>query len=119
MVLVDTSVWISHLRGDAAHLSKLLEKGVVATHPFVIGELACEKMGNRKEILSLMQDLPEAVMAEHDEIMGFLEIHGLVGRGLCWVDAHLLASALLTGLPFWTKDKSLAHVASGLNISFG
>jgi predicted nucleic acid-binding protein len=119
MVLVDTSVWVSHLRGDAAQLSELLEKGVVATHPYVIGELACGRLGNRKEILTLMQDLPAALMAEHEEILGFLEAHELMGRGLCWVDAHLLASALLTGLPFWTEDEALADAAAGLNIAFG
>ncbi len=119
MVLVDTSVWVSHLRGDAAQLSGLLEKGVVATHPYVIGELACGRLDNRKEILTLLQDLPAALMAEHEEILGFLETHELMGRGLCWVDAHLLGSALLTGLPFWTEDEVLADVAASLNISFG
>jgi predicted nucleic acid-binding protein len=110
MVLVDTSVWISHLRGDHAELSELLDKGTVATHPFVIGELACGGLKNREEILSLMQNLPLALSAEHDEVRGFIESR--------MVDVHLLASALLSGIEIWTEDRHLAKTAVDLNIAF-
>jgi hypothetical protein len=118
MVLVDTSVWISHFRGDHAKLSELLDKGTVATHPFVIGELACGGLKNREEILSLMQNLPLALSAEHDEVRGFIESRRLMRQGLGMVDVHLLASALLSGIEIWTEDRHLAKTAVDLNIAF-
>ena len=118
MVLVDTSVWISHLRGDHAELSELLDKGTVATHPFVIGELACGGLKNREEILSLMQNLPLALSAEHDEVRGFIESRRLMQQGLGMVDVHLLASALLSGIEIWTEDRHLAKTAVDLDIAF-
>jgi len=118
MVLVDTSVWISHLRGDHEDLCELLHKGAVATHPFVIGELACGNLKNHEEILSLMRNLPMALSAEHDEVSGFIEARRLMRQGLGVVDVHLLASALLSGIEIWTEDRLLAKTASDLDISF-
>ncbi len=115
MVLVDTSVWVSHLREGNKTLEKLLEKGSVICHPFIAGELACGNMKNRKEILSLLQALPQATEAEHHEVMSFIEQHKLMGRGLGYIDVHLLASAMLTGAPVWTLDKRLHQVALDLD----
>jgi predicted nucleic acid-binding protein len=111
MVLVDTSVWIDHFRRSHPGLVELLEEGSVLCHPFVVGELACENLRNRDEILELLQALPLAKLAEHDEVLHLLRDRGLFGRGLGWVDAHLLASAMLTEVPIWTLDKSLGEVA--------
>lgn len=105
MVLVDTSVWVEHFRQGKIGLDDLLNEGQVACHPFVIGELACGNLKNRFQILSLLSTLPTALVAEHDEVMQFIETHHLMGKGLGFIDAHLLASALLTGIPLWTLDK--------------
>jgi hypothetical protein len=118
MVLVDTSVWVAHFREGDSHLKELLERGRVACHPFVIGELACGSLHNRKEILSLMEALPPAVMATHDEVMKLVENHRLMGVGLGYIDVHLLASALLTPAQIWTNDMSLRSIASELNIAY-
>ena len=119
MVLVDTSVWVAHLREGAIGLDALLNEGHVFCHPFVMGELACAKLKNRTEILSLLQALPAAVPAEHDEVMNFIETHGLMGKGLGYIDAHLLVSASLTQAPLWTLDKKLLDASSRLGLAYG
>jgi predicted nucleic acid-binding protein len=116
MVLVDTSVWVSHFRDTAPRLRALLKNGDVICHPFIVGELACGNLQNRKEILALLQALPSAEVAEHDEVMKFIEQHLLMRRGLGYIDVHLLASALLSGCLFWTKDKRLQETAAILHI---
>jgi predicted nucleic acid-binding protein len=116
-LLVDTSVWIDHLRSSDAGLATHLERGEVWCHPFIIGELACGNLNNRGEILRRLAALPRAEVAEHREALTFLEAHALAGRGIGWIDAHLLASARLTGLPFWTLDRQLASVARDLGLS--
>lgn len=118
MVLVDTSIWVEHFRQGNKELSGLLTQIKAITHPFVIGELACGNLKNRKEILSLFSELPQAVIAEHDEVLLLVENKGLMGHGIGWIDAHLLASALLTGVPLWTKDKRLKSLAAVLNILY-
>lgn len=118
MVLVDTSVWVAHLRSGDARLKGLLEQGLVACHPFVVGELACGNLGNRKEILGLLQALPQATVARHDEVLGFLDVHKLMARGLGYVDIHLLASARLDSLALWTLDSNLKKAAERTGISF-
>lgn len=115
MVLVDTSIWISHFRENNAHLKKLLMDESVACHPFVIGELACGNIKNRKEIISLLQALPQTLVAESDEILAFIEHNKLMGVGIGLIDVHLLASALLTDLLLWTADKRLRTTASKFN----
>jgi len=118
MVLVDTSIWVSHFRGGEARLKELLLKGRAVCHPFIVGELACGQLKNRKEILSLLEALPMAKIAEREEVLHFIEKHRLIGIGLGYVDVHLLASALLSGIPLWTKDKKLKEVAIRLNVSY-
>ena len=114
MVLVDTSVWIDHLRRGSAELSTLLDQGAVLCHPFVIGELACGNLRRRDEILGHLQALPEAVTAEHDEVLHLVREHRLHGQGIGWVDAHLLASARLSGCRLWTRDRALATAAAAM-----
>jgi predicted nucleic acid-binding protein len=118
MVLVDTSVWVSHLREGNPELESLLNDGDVVCHPFIIGELACGNLNNRSEILSLFQILPLVIQAEHVEILQFIENYRLMGKGLGYIDMHLLASAVLTEAPIWTLDKKLDEVSLQLNIAF-
>jgi len=118
MVLVDTSVWVAHLRAGNIGLEALLNDGHVVCHPFIIGEIACGKLKNRSEILSLLQALPMAKRAEHEEVMQFIENHRLMGKGLGYIDMHLLASAMLTNVSIWTLDKRLNEVSSTLGICY-
>jgi predicted nucleic acid-binding protein len=116
-VLVDTSVWIDHFRNRNDRLSAQLEAGGVWTHPFVIGELACGSLSQRRKVLTLLSALPGAPMAEHDEMMRFVETHGLFSKGLGWIDMHLLRSAQIVQLTFWTLDKRLAAAARELGLA--
>jgi predicted nucleic acid-binding protein len=116
MILVDTSVWIEHLRARNDRLRDLLFDQQVLCHPFVIGELACGMLQKRGEILTMLKALPEADLLDHEEVMSFLDARRLYGRGIGWVDAHLLASALLTGCALWTLDKPLRRVAADLSV---
>jgi len=118
MVLVDTSVWVSHLRHGNPRLQKLLEEGKVVSHPFIIGELACGNICNRAEIISLMQSLPTLDAVEHEELLVFIEHNKIMGTGLGFVDVHLLAAAMLEGIPLWTQDKKLKQACSRLSIDF-
>lgn len=118
MVLVDTSIWVSHLREGDDHLAGLLDKGLVCCHPFVIGELACGNLKNRTEILSLLQALPSAETADHEEILAFIENNDLMEKGLGYVDVHLLGSALLSDVALWTADSRLVKAASGLGVCY-
>jgi len=116
MILVDTSVWIQHLRKGSERLKSLLDEEQVLCHPFVVGELACGTLHNRQEVLSLLRALPQARVAEHEEVLHLLEGRRLHGRGLGRIDAHLLASALLTGCTLWTFDKPPGRAAAALDI---
>ena len=117
MILVDTSVWVDHFRSDNAGLESLLDDEQVLCHPFIIGELACGNLRNRKEILSLLASLPEARMVEHQEALHLLSEARLFGRGLGWIDIHLLTSARVTGCLLWTLDLSLRRAAASLKVS--
>jgi predicted nucleic acid-binding protein len=117
-VLVDTSIWVAHFRKSEAGLIELLEGEAVVCHPFVVGELACGNLKNRQEILSLLQSLPQAPQAENDEVLHFIEQNGLMGKGLGWVDMHLLVSALFAKAQLWTLDKGLRKASQGMKISF-
>jgi len=118
MVLIDTSVWVSHFKDGNPQLETLLTEGRVVCHPFIIGELACGNLKNRKEILSLLEALPTATTADHKEVLYFIEQHRLIGIGLGYVDVHLLASARLSRIRFWTRDKKLMEAAVKLNASY-
>jgi predicted nucleic acid-binding protein len=115
-MLVDTSVWIDHLRRGNATLVRLLEQEQVWTHVFVIGELACGNLAQRSIILESLSALPCAPLVTHDEALAFLDAHRLMGRGLGWIDLHLLASTKLANLPLLTMDKRLAAVATDLQL---
>jgi predicted nucleic acid-binding protein len=119
MILVDTSIWVRHLRKGNELLSLLLDQGLVLIHPFIIGELACGSMVNRQEILELLKALPCIVTAEHTEVLHLVEEKHLYGRGIGWIDAHLLASALLSDSCLFTSDRKLLHVAVSLGIAYG
>ncbi len=118
MVLVDTSVWINHLRNSEKHLEKLLFDGDVVCHIHIIGELACGNLKNRQEIISLIQSLPAITVVEFREYLYFIEQNQLNGKGLGFVDIHLLASATLNQVPLWTADKSLEVAATELDLSY-
>ena len=119
MILVDTYVWIDHLRRGESKLAAALAEEQVLTHPFVIGELACGNLKNRTEVIPLLQRLPQAAVAADAEVLGFIERRGLIGRGIGYLDTHLLASAALSAAKLWTRDKRLAAVATTLELDFG
>jgi predicted nucleic acid-binding protein len=118
MVLVDTSVWISHLRRANRDLITLLERSFVLAHPFVIGELACGTLRRREEILEWLRLIPHATLAEDEEVLEMIEIETLWGRGIGWVDAHLAAAARLGSDRLWTVDRRLNHVCVELGIAY-
>ncbi|ABW66221.1 type II toxin-antitoxin system VapC family toxin [Desulfosudis oleivorans] len=118
MVLVDTSVWVAHFRDGSPGLAALLNDGRVMCHPLIVGELACGNLKDRAVILTHLQLLPMSTEAEHHEVLAFIENHHLMGKGLGYVDMHLLASAALTGVPLWTFDKKLAQASDILGIKF-
>jgi len=118
MILVDTSVWIEHLRHGKPALAAALQEGSVLMHPFVLGELACGNLKNRGEVLRLLGDLPRAPLATDPETLDYIERRALMGRGIGYVDVHLLASvALAGGARLWTGDKRLAAVAADLKLA--
>jgi predicted nucleic acid-binding protein len=118
VILVDTSIWIDHLRSGVRSLATLLEVGEVLGHPFVLGELALGSLRQRKVVIEALSDLPQAKQATDQEVLHFIERHALSGVGIGYVDAHLLASARLTaGTAFWTGDKKLHRIATRLNLA--
>lgn len=119
MILVDTSVWVDHLRSGDGELRDLLRRGRVLAHPFVIGELACGNLSRRGEILDLLGRLPAAPVADQEEILFLVERYRLMGRGLGFIDTHLLGAVFLAGDAWlWTRDKRLARVADQLDIGW-
>jgi predicted nucleic acid-binding protein len=118
MVLVDTSVWVRHLREGNSDLEQLLNNGQVMCHPYIVGELACGNIKNRREVLSLLQLLPLATLATHKEILQFIESNHLMGKGLGYIDVHLSASAVLTRVPLWSYDKKLGEANEVLGIRY-
>ena len=120
MILADTSVWIDHLRAGDAELAALLNGSQVLMHSFVLGELACGNLRNRTEVLALLKDLPRAVLATDEEVLFFIERYALMGRGIGYVDVHLLAAVTLGGMTrIWTRDKRLRTVADALALAYG
>ena len=120
MILVDTSVWIDHLRRGSSALGAALEREEVMTHPFVIGELACGNLKNRRQLLDLLAALPSTVVATDEETLHFIEQRRLMGRGIGWIDVHLLASVMMTeAAQLWTMDKRLGAIATQLRVGSG
>jgi predicted nucleic acid-binding protein len=115
-MLVDTSVWADHLARGNPSLVELLEAGEVETHPFVMGELALGNLHWREGILGYLEALPAAPTAEPAEVLRLVDERNLAGSGLGWVDAHLLASALIGGTRLWTLDRGLAAAAARLGV---
>jgi predicted nucleic acid-binding protein len=118
MVLVDTSVWVSHFRDGNDELANLLNDGRVLCHPLIVGELACGNLKDRAVILSFLQLLPMSIEAEHDEVLSFIENNRLMGKGMGYVDVQLMTSAVLTDVPVWTLDKKLAQAADSLHKNY-
>ena len=116
-MIVDTSIWVDHFRRGEPRLSRELETGGVLMHPFVIGELACGQLRHRQEILDLLDGLPVAALANHEEALLLVDSEHLYGRGIGWIDVHLLASAHLSGVPIWTRDRRLKDAATSLGVS--
>jgi predicted nucleic acid-binding protein len=116
-VIADTSVWVDHFRGAPTRLPALLDEGVVQMHPFVTGELALGGLPDRATVLGWLDALPAAVAAGDDEVRWLVERHRLWGRGIGWIDAHLLASALIGSSPLLTHDRALAAVAADLGVA--
>ncbi|MCP9837106.1 type II toxin-antitoxin system VapC family toxin [Cyanobium sp. N.Huapi 1H5] len=111
MILVDTSVWVDHFRSGLSRIATRLQDGKVLIHPWVMGELACGNLRDRVQVLGLLQGLPAAVVASDAEVLLLIERDQLMGRGIGYVDVHLLASARLSRCRLWTQDRRLAAVA--------
>ncbi len=119
MILVDTSLWIDHLRSGNDVLADLLDNSAVLAHPWVTGELALGNLTHRAEILALLRALPQAALAEHDEVLLLIEQQALSGAGIGYVDAQLLAASRLTpDTKLWTTDKRLANIAARLGLEY-
>ncbi len=117
MILVDTSIWVAHLRRSQPRLATLLSEGQVLVHPFVISELACGTLRRRQEVLGYLHRLHLAPLARDQEALRLVELRRLMGRGLGWVDVHLLASCLLAGATLWSLDRRLMQVATALGVA--
>ena len=117
MILVDTSIWVDHLRCGEPQLTAALQECAVLSHPWVIGELACGNLRDRSRVLELLQGLPAARVASPAEVLRLIEQHQLMGRGIGFVDAQLLASSKLTHCSLWTQDRRLADLAAALGVS--
>ena len=116
MILADTSVWVDHLRAADRRLVDLLFEEQVLCHPYVIGELACGALKRRAEILALLRRLPQISAMSSEDVLAFVEIHSLMGRGLGWVDVHLLASTYASRNRVWSRDRRLADAAKRLGV---
>ena len=118
MILVDTSVWIDHLRESDSVLAELLDGGMVLIHPFVIGEIALGNLRDRDLVIGALSNLPRANVANDDEVLNYINRHALFGRGIGYVDAHLLAAARLSMGELWTRDRRLSGIAAELGFAF-
>jgi hypothetical protein len=117
-VLADTSVWIAHLRKSDPALGDLLRGGLVVMHAFVLGELACGNLRQRSSILRDLGTLQQVQRALDTEVMRLLEERAMWGKGLGWIDLHLLASALISGSRLWTLDRRLHAAASRMGVEW-
>ena len=118
MILADTSVWVAHLRARDERLVDLLQQGQILVHPFVVGELALGNLRERRVLLDALAQMPAAVLARDEEVLSLIEGRRLYGLGVGYIDAHLLASAMLTaGARLWTLDQRLDLVAAKLGVA--
>ncbi|HWD59909.1 MAG TPA: PIN domain-containing protein [Stellaceae bacterium] len=118
MILVDSSIWIDHIRAPDELLTALLTRHEVLGHPFVIGEVAVGSIRNRDAVLASLQELPGAPIATDGDVLNLIEQHRLHGRGIGYVDAHLLAASRLTrGTSLWTRDRRLRDIATELGLA--
>ena len=120
MILADTSVWINHLRSKDLYLAVLLDQNQILIHPMVIGELACGNVSNRAEVFGLLRSLPQVPVATDEEVLFLIEYHQLMGRGIGYIDAHLLAAVTLAApTRLWTTDRRLMDLAGELGVAYG
>jgi predicted nucleic acid-binding protein len=118
VILVDTSVWVDHLRSGDNALASLLQSGQVLAHAFVTGEIALGNLRQREKILEALQQLPQINVANDLEVLHFVDTHKLFGIGIGYVDAHLMAAVRLTpGAVLWTRDKRLLEPAKRLGLA--
>ena len=115
-MVLDTSIWLAYFHHGNRAVARLLDRGQIQTHQLVIGELACGQFHQRREKFDLLGKLPCLPAVDHDEAIQFLEHHHLAGRGIGWIDVHLLASARLSGSELWTRDRHLAAAARSVNV---
>ena len=118
MILADTSIWIRHFREGEPKLSALLADGVIAMHPFILGELACGSLKSRAEVLAHMKTLPPLPMADDEEVLYLIDHHRLMAKGLGYIDMHLLSAVKMNAFRLWTIDRRLAAAADGLGIGY-
>ena len=120
MILADSSVWIDHLIVEDPHLVSMLDQQEILIHPMVIGELACGNMRDRADMMRLFRRLPKILAASHDEVLFLIEYHQMMGRGIGFIDAHLLASTAMTpSTRLWTNDRRLMVLSSELGVAYG
>ena len=117
MILVDTSVWIAHLRSRNEALATVLVEGQTLTHPFIIGEIACGALRNRAQVIEDLRALPSAKVVTDGEAMALVENRRLWGKGIGWIDAHLLASSIISNCALWTQDRALRRAAVELGLA--
>lgn len=118
MILVDTSIWIDHLRETNGALVALLQSDADGVHPWIIGELACGNLRNRKEVLELLGALPQLMPASDGEVLHFIERRHLMGRGVGYIDMHLLAASIIHVARIWIRDKRLCGLAAELGLAY-
>lgn len=118
MVLIDTSIWIDHLRSGGGELERLMRTNRIFTHEFIIGELACGSLKNRTTLLNYLGNLPRCVRASHEEVLHLIDRYKLCSRGIGYIDVALLASSMISNIPLLTKDKKLALIAGELGQMF-
>jgi predicted nucleic acid-binding protein len=117
MIVVDTAIWIDHFRATDSHLTELLDEEAVLMHPWIVGELACGNLSSRSVTLNSLRKLPQISPANEDEVLFMIEQHKLMGRGIGYVDMHLLASTKLHGATLWSRDKRLTQAAMDLQVA--
>ncbi|MDP2751213.1 MAG: type II toxin-antitoxin system VapC family toxin [Rhodocyclaceae bacterium] len=118
MILADTSIWIDHLRNANGPLTLLLHNDMICCHPWVVGELACGHLKQRENILDLLRALPTLMPATENEVLHFIELRRLMGRGIGYIDAHLLAACTLHTAKIWTDDKRLMAVSAEVGLAY-